>query len=53
MIVCNPDEETYYQKNKKVILNIQKDYYKNDRERLRYRKYRNLSEEENNEKRKY
>ena len=47
-------EETYYQKNRDVILN--RDYYKNDKERLREQardKYRNLSEEEKNEKRKY
>ena len=40
-------EETYYQKNRDVILN--RDYYKNDKERLREQardKYRNLSEEE-------
>ena len=49
-IECNSDEETYYKKNKKnrdVILNRGKDYYKNDKERLREQarvKYRNLSE---------
>ena len=39
-----------------VILNRAKDYYKNDKERLRDNakdKYRNLSEEEKNKKRKY
>ena len=39
-----------------VILNIAKDYYENDRERLREQarnKYRNLSEEDNNKKREY
>ena len=38
-----------------MILNRPKDYYKNDKERLRERtrdKFRNLSEEEKNEKRK-
>ena len=38
-------EETYYQKNKKVILNRAKYYYENDKERLREEardKYRNL-----------
>ena len=37
-IECNSDEETYYKKKKKnrdVILNRGKDYYKNDKERLR------------------
>ena len=41
---------TYYQKNRGVILNRTKDYYENDKERLRGQardKYRNLSEEEN------
>ena len=55
-IECNSDEETYYQKNRDVILNRAKNYYENDKERLREQardKYRNLSEEENNEKRKY
>ena len=39
----------YYQKNKDIILNRAKDYFKNDKERLREKarnKYRNLSEEE-------
>ena len=39
-------EETYYQKNKEVILNSAKYYYENDKERLREEardKYRNLS----------
>ena len=38
---------TYYQKNRDVILNTAKDYYENDRKRLREQarvKYRNLSE---------
>ena len=42
---------TYYQKNRDVILNRTKDYYGNDKERLREQardKYRNLSEEEKN-----
>ena len=53
---CNSDEETYYQKNRDVILNRAKDYYKNDKERLREQardKYRNLSEEEKNKKGEY
>ena len=28
-------EETYYQKNRDEIINRAKDYYKNDKERLR------------------
>ena len=39
---------TYYQKNWDVILNRAKDYYKNDKERLKVQardKSRNLSEE--------
>ena len=40
---------SYYQKNRDVTLNRAKDYYENDKERLRDQtrdKYRNLSEEE-------
>ena len=40
---------TYYQSNRDVILNKDKDYYENDKERLREQargKYRNLSEKE-------
>ena len=40
---------TYYQRNRDVILNRAKDYYGNDKERLREQardKYRNLSKEE-------
>ena len=43
-------------KNRDVILNRGKDYYENDKERVRKQardKYKNLSEEETNEKRKY
>ena len=42
---------TYYQRKRGVILNRAKDYYENDKERLREQaknKYRNLSEEEKN-----
>ena len=42
---------TYYQRNKDVILNRVKDYYENDKERLRKiarDKYINLSEENKN-----
>ena len=47
---------TYYQKNGEVILNRAKDYYENDKERLRVQaryKCRNLPEEEKNKKREY
>ena len=30
-------EKTYYQRNRNVILNRAKDYYENDKERLRAR----------------
>ena len=46
----------YYQRNWDVILNKSKDYYENEKERLRVQardKYRNLSEEEKNRKREY
>ena len=44
-----------YQKNSDVILNRAKDYYENDKERLGGKtrdKYRNLSEEDKNKKKK-
>ena len=44
---------TYYQINRDVILNRARDYYENDKERLREQgknKYRNLSEEEKDKK---
>ena len=47
---------TYYQRNRDVILNRAKDYYENDKERLREQardKYRNLFEEEKNKKGEY
>ena len=47
---------TYYQRNRNVILNRAKDYYENDKDRLREQaknKYRNLSKGEKNEKREY
>ena len=40
---------TYYQKNGHVVLNRAKDYYENNKKKLREQtrdKYRNLSEEE-------
>ena len=46
---------TYYRKNRDVILNRVKDYYENDKERLREQardKYRNLSEEDKNKRKK-
>ena len=47
---------TYYQKNWNVILNEAKDYYKNNKERLRVQarnKFTSLSKEEKNKKREY
>ena len=46
---------TYYQRNKDVILNRTKDYYENNKKRLREQaknNYRNLSEEDKNLKKK-
>ena len=43
------DNATYYQRNTKIMLNRVKNYYENDKERLREQarnKYRNLSEED-------
>ena len=48
-VTCYSVEQTYYQRNRDVILNRAKDYHKNDKERLRDNardKYRNLSKEE-------
>ena len=56
MSECNSVDLTYYPKNRDVILNRAKDYYENDKKRLREQardKYRNLSEEEKNKKREY
>ena len=47
---------TYYQKNRDVILTRAKDYYENDKERLREEardKFRNFSEEEKNKNKEY
>ena len=47
---------TYYPRNGDVILNKAKDYFENDKERLRVQasdKYRKLSEEQKNKKREY
>ena len=50
-------EFTYYQRNKEQkIDNRVKDYYENDKDKLRKQagdKYRNLSEQDKNKKRKY
>ena len=51
---CNSIDSAHYQRNRDMILNRAKDYYKNDKERLREQtrdKYRNLYEEEKNKKR--
>ena len=53
MSECNSFELTCYQKNRGMILNRAKDYYENDKERLREQtrdKYRSLSEEEKSKK---
>ena len=50
------DNTTYYQRNGEIMLNRVKDYYENDKERLRQQarnKYRNLSEEDKKKKREY
>ena len=47
---------TYYQRNRDVVLKRTKDYYENDKERLRGQarnKCKILSEEENIKKREY
>ena len=44
------DTSTYYQRNRKIILNRAKEYYKNNKEVQRQQgrnKYRKLSEEKN------
>ena len=59
MSECNSIEHaylTYYQKSWDVILNRAEDYYENNKKRLRVQardKYRNLSQEQKNEKREY
>ena len=50
------DNTSYYQRNGKIMVNRAKDYYENDKERLREQarnKYRNLSEEDKEKKREY
>ena len=48
---------TYYQRNKEIImLNRRKDYYENDKGRLKKQardKYKNLFQEDENKKREY
>ena len=47
---------TYHQWNRDVILNRAKDYYENDKKRLKEQvrdKYRNLSEEDKNKNREH
>ena len=56
LLYVKMSETTYYQRNRDVILNRTKDYYKYDKERLRDNprdKYRNLLEEEKSKKREY
>ena len=56
MSECNFVDSTYYQRNWYMILNRVKDYYENDKERLRAEardKCRNLPEEEKNKNREY
>ena len=58
MSECNSIESaylTYYQRNRDPVLNRAKDYYENDKERLRAQardKYKKLSEEDTNKKKK-
>ena len=50
------DNTTYYQRNTEIVLNRAKDYYENNKERLREeerKKYRNVSKEDKNKKREY
>ena len=52
----NSIQKACYRRKWDVILNKEKDYYENDKERLREHagyKYRNWPEEEKNKKRKY
>ena len=49
-------ETTYYQRNREIILNRAKDYYKNSKKVLREKarnKDREFSDEQKNEKREY
>ena len=56
LLYMKMSEKNYCQRNKKKILNRAKDYYKNNRERLKKqerKKYRELPVEEKNIKREY
>ena len=56
LLCIKMSDSTYYQRNRDVILNRKKDYYENDKERLKEQakgKHGNLSEEEKNKKREY
>ena len=58
MSECNSIESaylTYYQRNRDPVLNRAKDYYEDDKERLRAQardKYKKLPEEDTNKKKK-
>ena len=48
------DNTTYYQRNREIMINRAKDYYENDKERLREQarnKCKNLSEEDKEKER--
>ena len=48
------DNTTYYQRNREIMLNRAKDYYENDKERLREQaRNKNFSEEDKKKKRQY
>ena len=50
------DNTTYYQRNREILLNRAKDYYENNKEKLREQarnKCKNLFEEDKNIKREY
>ena len=54
LLYIKMSEITYYQRNRDIILNRAKGYYKNEKERLRDNtsdKYRNLSEEKKQKER--
>ena len=54
LLFIKMSDVTCYQRNRDVILNRAKDYYENDKERLREKarnRYRNYSEEEKIKKR--
>ena len=53
-VSATPMKKLIIKKNRDVIPNREKDYYENDKERLREQtEYRKLSEEEKNKKREY